>query len=252
MGPVDVDRYLKRIGFEGELRLDAGCLEALQRAHMSTVPFENLDVFHRRGVSTDPRTAIYKIVERGRGGWCFELNGAFATLLDALGFSVITLGATVLVEEPHGPQPDHATIRVDLERPYLVDVGFGDSFFRPLPLDCQGPHDGGRAAFELEVRGEVTTLVMVGVNGTRSPQYRFVDEPRTWDAFEPSSLYLQTTPGLRWTQKRFATRLLDGGPDRVTLLHDRLEVRSAGQVTKTAVSSNDWAQELKTWFGIRT
>ena len=97
----------------------------------TSVPFENLDVFHRRGVQTGAEWSVPKIVARGRGGWCFELNGAFASLLEALGYQVTRFAATVLLPTSTGsgpsPIPTHLTLQVDLDRPYLVDVGFGDS-----------------------------------------------------------------------------------------------------------------------------
>ncbi len=139
---MDVKRYLARIGLEGSGDVDFASLERLQRAHLTAVLFETLDVFHRRGVRTDSKWSVEKVVERHRGGWCFELNGAFAALLEAIGYQVTLLGAVVLLEGDDG-QASHLTLRVDLDRPYLVDVGFGDGFARPLPLDDLGPHDGG-------------------------------------------------------------------------------------------------------------
>jgi hypothetical protein len=61
---------------------------------------------------------------------------------------------------------------------------------------------------------------------------------------------LQTEPGLKWTTTRFATRLIDGGPDRVTLLSDRLKIRREGTWTEQAVSEEQWAEMLHTWFGM--
>ena len=247
---MDIGAYLRRIGFDAAPGLDVVALEALQRAHMTFVPFENLHVFHRRGVATDPRWSVQKIVEHGRGGWCYELNGSFASLLEGLGFPVTRLGATVLLDEPVGPQPDHATLRVDLDRPYLVDVGFGDSFIKPLLLDEPGPQNGGNASYGFETDDSTTTLFMIGAEEAREPLYRFGNVARLPREFEPSSQYLQTTPGLRWTLHPFATRLLDGGPDRVKLLHDRLRIRRDGVWTETPVSEANWARELDRWFGL--
>ena len=79
---MDVDAYLDRIGIPGPIAPDLDNLERLQRAHLTAVPFENLDVYARRTVRTDDDWSVSKVVGAGRGGWCFELNGAFATLLD--------------------------------------------------------------------------------------------------------------------------------------------------------------------------
>ena len=247
---VDVSRYLARIGLDAAPPLDRGGLETLQRAHLTHIAFENLHVFHRRGVSTDPKRSISKIVEEGRGGWCYELNGSFASLLDAVGFEVTRLGATVVLDGPtHSPQPGHAATRVDLDRPYLVDVGFGDSFIRPLPLDDDGPHDGGTGSYRFARAGELLTLQFLD-DGGWADQYQFTLDPVVPSDFDPSNEFLQTSPTTHFTAKPFATRLLDGGPDRVTLVHDQLKLRRNGTWTETPVSTDDWPAVLAEWFGM--
>ena len=81
-------RYLDRIGLSEAPPVDVDGLEILQRAHLTEVPFENLDVHAGRGVGTGLGWSLPKIVDRRRGGWCFELNGAFSGLLRDLGFEV--------------------------------------------------------------------------------------------------------------------------------------------------------------------
>ena len=76
-----------------------------------------------------------KIVERRRGGWCFELNGLFAWLLEQLGYRVTLLGSRVDGERGAGWELAHLLLRVDLDRPYLVDVGFGEGSLEPVPLE---------------------------------------------------------------------------------------------------------------------
>lgn len=247
---MDTAKYLARIGLDAAPGLDYRGLEKLQRHHLTHVPFENLDVFHRRGVSTDPMHSTTKIVDGGRGGWCFELNGSFASLLDELGFRVTRLGATVVLDGPtSSPQPSHAATRVDLDRPYLVDVGFGDSFIRPLPLDENGPHDGGTGQYDFYRNADSITLRFQEVSGW-ADQYRFSEKSVTPAEFDPANRFLQTSPTTPFTSKPFATRLLDGGPDRVTLVHDRLKLRSNGAWTETPVSALDWSATLSEWFGM--
>jgi N-hydroxyarylamine O-acetyltransferase len=247
---VDAARYLARIGLDVAPPLDRFGLETLQRAHLTRVPFENLHVFHRRGVSTDPERSMTKIVDQRRGGWCFELNGSFASLLATVGFEVTRLGATVLLDGPTaGPEPSHASIRVDLDRPYLVDVGFGDSFIRPLPLDDSGPHDGGSGDYSFRRDGELLVLRAFGDDGW-ADQYSFSMDPVVPADFDPSNEFLQTSTTTHFTAKPFATRLLDGGPNRVTLVHDRLKLRRDGRWTETPVPPEDWPRVLVDWFGM--
>jgi N-hydroxyarylamine O-acetyltransferase len=222
-------------------------LERLQRAHLTRVPFDNLDVFARREVRNDIGWSVPKIVDRGRGGWCYELNGAFAWLLGELGFKVKQLGATVLLT-PGPMERAHLAIEVALERPYLVDVGFGDSFIRPLPLDDRGPHDGGSGSYSFEFGEEETTLFFDGPDGPE-PQYRFGSGAFGTDDFVEQSERKWRDPHQKWRQKPFATRLLDGGPDRVTLLEDRLKLRRNGEWSERPVESGDeWRRLLRQWF----
>lgn len=246
---MDVDAYLDLLRIDGVNTPDLVALERLQRAHLTVVPFENLDVYAHRGVRTDDLWSVSKVVERRRGGWCFELNGAFAALLAGLGYDVTRHAAKVLFAESTSI-PTHLTLKVELDRPYLVDVGFGDSFIKPLPLDTEGPHDGGSGMFGFEFDDDSTTLIAFGDDGEAQPQYRFDSAPRLPADFDEASLLLQTQPGLQWTKTRFATRLIDGGPDRVTLLEGRLRERRQGTWTETPVDDADWDGLLDEWFGL--
>jgi N-hydroxyarylamine O-acetyltransferase len=188
---IDVVAYLRRIGYTGPLDPSAETLAGLHRAHMQTVPFENLDL-HTGGRNVlDPDHVYDKIVRRRRGGWCFELNGNFARLLEALGFVVTRYSAAVVLSEPGTPDFAHLTLRVDLERPWLADVGFGDSFTAPLLLDERGPQARERGrAYRLEQADGRVLLTQDG----RS-QYRFALEPREMRQFQGMCDALQTPPG---------------------------------------------------------
>ncbi len=240
------EQYLDRIRYTGDIDPTLESLEALQRAHMTAVAFENIDVFRRVGVSTDIDTTLTKIVQNGRGGWCFENNGAFAWLLDQLGFDVRRLGAAVLLGGPN-QLIDHLTLEVTLDRPYLVDVGFGASFVRPLALNVAGAQDGGAGCFELLPSPQGTTLARDD-DGVPVPQYRFKRVTHALADFEPASRRLQTDPSGHWLQGPFATRLIDGGPDRVTLLKDRIKFERGGQTEVVDVAASDWSETLATWF----
>ncbi len=245
---LDVERYLDRIAFEGRPNVDLPTLDALQRAHLTSIPFENLDVYDGVEVSTDPAHSLEKILDRGRGGWCFELNGAFALLLEAIGFRVNLLGAAVLLGGPT-EVIDHLCLEVMLDEPYLVDVGFGDSFCRPLALNRPGPQDGRSGVFELMPGAQGTTLTRE-LDGVPSAQYRFKRVNRRIGEFEPASRNLQDDKSLNWHRRAFATRLIDGGPDRVTLVGNQLKFERAGERTTTDIADDEWHDTLTNWFGI--
>src|SRR5271169_1200439 len=132
---LNVPAYLDRIAYAGPLAPRLEVLRNLHRAHLLSVPFENLDIAAGRKIVCDEHAFIHKIVELRRGGFCYELNGAFAALLRAIGFQVTLLSARVPRENgSDGPEFDHLALRIDLERSWLADVGFGDSFLEPLEL----------------------------------------------------------------------------------------------------------------------
>jgi N-hydroxyarylamine O-acetyltransferase len=246
---VNVQAYLERIAFPGRPEVDLPTLAALQRAHLGAVPFENLHVFHRRGVRVDAEWSVAKVLS-GRGGWCFELNGAFAELLSAIGFTVDRLGASVLMGDEPPPEPDHLTLVVHLDRRYLVDVGFGTSVTRPMPLDSADPvvEDHGRYRL-VEVRPEVFAFQFAAdAHSEFSTQFEFPTEPRPLESFAGRSEYLATEPGLHWTAAPFATRLVPNG--RVTLLSDRLKFRRDGVESVTEVSEHEWPDVLARWFSM--
>ncbi len=247
--PLDVAAYLRRIGFNDTVAIDLPTLAALQLAHMATVPFENLDVAARTPVRTDLEWSLDKIVHRGRGGWCFEVNGAFSALLDTLGFDVRLLGAAVLLDGPN-KIVDHLTLEVTLDRPYLVDVGFGESFIQPLDLTRSGPQPGGTGTYEFMASPQGTTLTCHDDSGIPVPSYRFTRVSRTLEEFTPASNLLSSDPQLHWQNKPFATRLIDAGPDRITLLKDRVKIVVDDQQSETPVSLKDWDDVLRANFGI--
>lgn len=244
---LDVPAYLNRIGFDTEPTKDLETLTNLQRAHLSTVPFENLDIVERIPVRTDLEWSVDKVVNKRRGGWCFELNGAFAALLRALGFEVRLLGAAVLLDGPND-LIDHLTLEVTLEKPYLVDVGFGESFIVPLELNRTGPQDGISGVFEFIGSAQGTTLTRHDEAGTPVPSYRFKRVDKALADFVPVSDRLRSDPSLHWQHKPFATRLIDRGPDRITLLKDRLTMVLDGIRTETPIEPEKWGDALEEHF----
>ena len=159
------------------------------------------------------------------------------------------LGAAVLLDGPNRVI-DHLTLEVTLDRPYLVDVGFGESFISPLDLHAVGPQDGGSGTFEFIASAEGTTLTRHDDEGVPVPSYRFKRVDRALADFSPASERLWSDPALHWQHKPFATRLIDRGPDRITLLKDRLKIDIGGTLTETAVSAAEWPTVLESNFAM--
>jgi N-hydroxyarylamine O-acetyltransferase len=132
---MNLSRYLARIGLSGPVGPDIETLRAIHRAHALSIPFENVDVQLQRPVSMEISSIYDKLVTRRRGGWCYEQNGLMDWALCEIGFDVTRLCAGVMREAAGDVQlGNHLCLRVNLDRPYLVDVGFGGSLLEPLPL----------------------------------------------------------------------------------------------------------------------
>ena len=132
---MDLNAYLKRINYKGSLEPSFDTLRALHRAHLLNITYENLDIHLGRSLVLDEDVIFEKIVREGRGGWCFEMNGLFAWVLRELGFEVRLLGGAVnRILRGDETKLGHLLLLVNLGKPYLADVGFGNGFLEPLPL----------------------------------------------------------------------------------------------------------------------
>ena len=136
---VNIDAYFKRINYEGPREATLSTLSAIQRAHMSSIPFENLDVLLGRGVRLDLESLQRKLVTSKRGGYCFEHSTLLGAVLEQLGFSVERRAArVVLFSGPTEAPRTHMYLTLDLpEGTFVVDPGFG-GFGAPYPLRIDG------------------------------------------------------------------------------------------------------------------
>src|SRR5262245_33969275 len=136
---MDVQTYLNRIEYSGSRTPGFETLRQLHLAHLLTVPFENLSIHAREPIVLNDAALFQKIVTRRRGGFCYELNGLFSALLRELGFDVSMLSAQVARDDGEfTPDFAHMTLLVSLEKDrWLADVGFGDSFVEPFPLELE-------------------------------------------------------------------------------------------------------------------
>lgn len=132
---MDLSRYLARIGYEGTARADLDTLREVHRRHLLAIPYENLDVQLGRPVGVGVEAAYDKIVRRGRGGWCYEMNGLLGWALGELGFSVTRMaGGVARALGGDFMVGNHLVLRVDLDGPWIADAGFGDGPLEPYPL----------------------------------------------------------------------------------------------------------------------
>jgi N-hydroxyarylamine O-acetyltransferase len=245
----DLDAYLQRLAYDGPRTVTAETLQQLHPAHLLAVPFENLDISLGRSIDLDEVAVLAKIIDRRRGGFCYELNSAFATLLRALGYSVSLLSARVARQDGGvGPEFDHLTLLVHLDHPWLADVGFGESFRLPLRLDDPEVQMQPMGSYRLDHEDDQVTLLH-RADGHWEPQYCFTLRPHAIADFAAMCRYHQTSPESHFTQKRICTRAtLDG---RLTLSDWRF-IRTAGgwRHERVLADEDEYRATLATYFGV--
>jgi N-hydroxyarylamine O-acetyltransferase len=235
MDRAHVDAYLTRIGFDAVPRADLDTLRELQLRHLLAVPFENLSIHLGERIVLDEPALVDKLVHRRRGGFCYELNGAFAALLTALGYRVTRLAARVHAGDRFGPPFDHLTLRIDLAEPWLVDVGFGQFSRHPLRLavgaEQADPSGVFRFAEHKDAQDTQDTAdaqdgdLVVYCDG--KPQYLIEPRPRALVDFEPTCWWHQTSPKSHFTRSLVCTRLTPTG--RVTMSGRAIITTSSGE-----------------------
>jgi len=102
---VDLDAYFARTGYTGPRTPTLETLHGLVRAHVQTIPFENLDVLLGKPIDLEPAALMQKLVHDRRGGYCFEQNTLLLEVLTALGFHVRPLSARVRWQRPRDYTP---------------------------------------------------------------------------------------------------------------------------------------------------
>ena len=147
---AQLDAYLARIGVARPDQTDAVALTAIHRAHAHGFTWEAIDCFMGWPSSLDPQSAFAKMVEGRRGGWCYEMNGLLGAALSACGFAVTRLcGAVRRAELGDAAVGNHLTLRIDLDTPWLAEVGLGDALVAPVPL-AVGPIQQNGYSFAIE------------------------------------------------------------------------------------------------------
>jgi N-hydroxyarylamine O-acetyltransferase len=202
--------YFRRLAVRRPHTADAVSLHVLHRAHQMTVPFENLSIHLSEPISLAEDDLIDKIVTRRRGGFCYELNGAFAFLLQAMGAEVKRVAARVYGDGRAGPPFDHMVLVVhasDASGPWLIDVGFGSHSVYPLLFDSRHGQDDPAGSFLLvdTEDGDVDVLK------DGKAQYRIEPRERALADFVPTCWWQQTAPESHFTRSTICSRLTNGG-----------------------------------------
>ena len=251
---MDLLAYLQRIGHTDPVGPNIETLRALHRAHLLVVPYENLDLHcePRRGLSLDVTQIYDKIVGQKRGGWCYEMNGLFAWVLREVGFDVTILGSAVgRLGKPNALEDAHILLKViALDQPnkaWIADVGFGNAFLEPLPLQS-GIYRQDGFTYRLERddsrRWWFTNHVLGGAG------FDFSLKPFELNEFAAPCNWLQTAPESGFVRVPVCHRHLPGG--KIATLRALTLTTVTGEQRQVEViqSSQEYAQILTEVFGL--
>jgi N-hydroxyarylamine O-acetyltransferase len=258
---MDPSSYFDRLGLDYAYVADPDLdvLETLQGAHVTAIPFETLAITgdphgHRDGdgVSLDPEASFEKLVERERGGFCYELNGSFGALLDTLGYDVQRRAAMVITDGDPCPPANHLTHVVDLDRRYVVDVGLGVPALRtPLPLDGEEREDEAGVAWRVTESDRPDTDYAVQYRepgGDWDVRYVFADQPRDISYVEATCDYLTSAPESPFTGDPVVSIATDDGYRK--LGPDTLTRSIRGETTERDVDPEEWYDLLDLEFNL--
>lgn len=167
-----ISQYLERIGYRGSRTPCLETLVSLQRQHVYSIPFENLDILAQLPPNLDRDYLFDKLVTRRRGGVCYELNTSFYNLLTALGFSADQISGRSYLDSP---MTGHVFTLVHLpEGDYLADVGYGENAIPPLNVKSGQVVEAYHAAYWVKWEEDGLPRVYRQIEGQEAAfQYQF-------------------------------------------------------------------------------
>ena len=250
----DKNAYLERIlASRIDLPPDLETLTTLQRRHLESVPFENLDIHWERPITLDTNRFFEKIVTNKRGGFCYELNGLFESLLRSLGFQTRLISARPYSQESgrFGPEFDHAAIIITIANAeYLVDVGFGDFAAAPLKIAEGEDQTDREGLFRIRGASNGTLFAEKKIAGKWTPEYMFAPVVRELAEFTEMCDHQQYSPESHFRKGKICSVLTADG--RKTLTDKNFIVTSRGKRTESPVRTEaEFDEIVEREFGIR-
>ncbi|MGB1031188.1 MAG: arylamine N-acetyltransferase family protein [Flavobacteriales bacterium] len=199
-------------------------LNTLIKQHVHSIPFENLDIMNKTGLSLDLTDLAQKVLFQKRGGFCYELNLLFAAFLTSLGYEVHLISGRVNNGKgDFGEEHDHLCLKVELDQPYLVDVGFGRMAECAVPLPLENVNttvDDGKHTYRIvSFDNNYKIQLFQGPNKWRD-LYLFSSDIKTIDQFEDMFKYHQTHHNSPFTQTLIVSKPTPQG--RISISDKRL------------------------------
>jgi N-hydroxyarylamine O-acetyltransferase len=249
-GNFNLQAYLSRIGFRGVPSADFDTLARMMRCQLFSVPFENLDVQAGKVVSLLPEEIYRKIVEDGRGGYCYEVNGLFSMALEALGIEHRLVAARPMTYSVRRPKT-HMALVVEIQgAEWLCDLGFGSYGIRE-PLNLGGIDLEVRQDFDtfrLAMSTERDYLLQSLIDDAWKNLYEFNLSPQEWVDFEPANFLNSTHPDSIFVQGLMVVLQTPAG--KHVLLGNRFKSVSEGRTEGWSVNAQELPLLLQEKFSL--
>ena len=243
MNGKQAEAYLERIGYTGSRDLTGATLDGLIKAHIGSVPFENLDIYEWHQVPSLEEADLYeKIVARHRGGYCFEQNTLFQALLDALGFPVYPIVVRLL----GGPGPLHPYAHKGLivsaeDRRWYCDVGFGGPGPKGVVEIREGLQEIGGVTFRGTFRPDNFLIERLDGDIWTEVMY-FAERPIEPCDFLPLNFYTARFEESYFLTDRMLNLTLPNGSKALTGTHFTL--RENGKVMEKDITDKEELEQL--------
>lgn len=199
------------------------------------------------GVSREPEAIFDKLVTRRRGGWCYEMNGLLDWALREIGFKVTRMAGGVM-REIRGDEAlgNHLVLSVDLDRPYIADVGFGDGLIDPVPIR-PGVIRQKFLTFALEHLGQGWWRFLNDPRGG-APSFDFRMEPAAESLLDRKCAWLQSDPASSFVLNAVVQRHLPGS---LAMMRGRvLKTVGEGEGVREIATAAEYVETLDRVFGL--
>jgi N-hydroxyarylamine O-acetyltransferase len=245
---IALEPYLARIGYVGDLQPTPSTLERLHLAHAIAIPFENLDILLGRGIQLDLESLQRKLVANRRGGYCFEQNLLFASVLEDLGFDVTMLSARVRYGATVVRPRTHMLLLVTFaEERWIADVGFGgEGLLRPVRFVAGEESTQFRWIYRIVEEGRHHVLQSKRADGWMD-MYAFTLEPHERVDYEVANHFTSTYPTSPFRLLPIAQR---PSPEARYILRGRELTIETESITTRTIQDDELLDVLRETFGI--
>ena len=247
-----VKRYFERIGLPlpEEARADGELLEKIFRAHVTHIPYENIDYLNMNKEPITIESAFRQVVAEKRGGICYDLNALLGEVLNTIGYEAYPVIADHYRTHMENTEYRHSALIVKdcSGTTWLSDVG--DSFsgsLRPLLLREGIVQYPGNEAYLLEKREDGSWMLYVQLKGEWIANYAFFEQPASLETLTYFKL-VAMNPEIPFCQEElFHIRTDDG----FKILRGRTycEKTGSGKTVRTVEESE--LEEIYGIFGLR-